>query len=415
MDKKIEKPSWKKKWPVAVIGILIVGLLIVYAYRMLTKESYRLDRSRMTTSTVQEMDFQDIILIDGTVEPITSVLVNTPEGGTVEELFAEDGVPVRKGDPLVRLDNPSLLLSYMTQETAIVEQINNLRNLKLSLEREERNLEESLIDTEYELTRNERQFKTDTVLYAQSVLAVNDFKDTYNEYRYRVTKRDFLEDQFQATSINNRDQIQRINKSINLMERNLDVIHANMDKLLVRAPVSGMLSSFNPVIGEAFNGRQTIAKIDVQEGFKIRGQVDEYYLSRVRPGLKATFAFSGEAIELEIMKVLPEVEGGDFAVEMKFTGEVPDKITTGQSLQIKLQLSATSQAVVIPRGSYYQTSGGRYVFVLVEDGKAIKRPIRIGRQNPTYYEVLEGLSAGETFITSSYDLYKNFETVEIKN
>lgn len=413
MDKKIEKPGKARQYIIygSVTAIFIV--IVFFAFRMLNKKVYRLDEDKITVREVIEQDFQDIILIDGTIEPITSVLVNTPEGGTVEKIYAEDGTLVEQGTPLVQLGNPSLMLSYMTQETAIVEQINNLRSLKLSLEKDQRDLAEALIDMEYELTRQTREFKTDTFLLVRGAIAVNEYQETYDNYEYRETKRDFLEDNFLTTRENNSDQIRRINRSIDLMERNLDVIHANIEKLLVRAPVSGMLSSFDPVIGEAFNGNQTIAKIDVLEGFKVRGQVDEYYLSKVRPGLRARFSFSGQSVELEVKKVLPEVEGGKFAIELVFVDEAPEAITNGQSLQIRLELSAASKAVLIPRGNFYQTSGGRFVFVLSGDSNAEKRYIRIGRQNPSYYEVLEGLEAGERIITSSYDAYKDFETVQL--
>jgi HlyD family secretion protein len=415
MDRKIEKPKWNRKLVTYGSAAVILVILGFFALRTLNKKTYRLDRDKITVKEVIQQDFQDIILIEGTVEPITSVLVNTPEGGNVEEIFAEDGVYVTRGTPLVQLSNPTLMLSYMTQETAIVEQINNLRNLKLSLEKDQRDLTESLIDIEYQLTRQTRAFQTDTFLLVRGAIPVNDYQDTYDNYLYHEIKREFLQENVTTTRENNRDQIARINKSIEMMERNLDVIHANIEKLLVRAPVSGMLSSFDPVIGEAFSGNQTIAKIDVMEGFKVRGSVDEYYLSRVKTGQSARFSFDGKSVELKVKKVLPEVEGGNFAIELVFVDEVPESITNGQSLQIRLELSAASQATLIPRGNFYQTSGGRFVFVMEGEDMAVRRDIRIGRQNPSYYEVLEGLSPGERIITSSYDAFRDFESIQLTN
>ena len=416
MDRKIEKSKWSKKRITYGVAAILLGVIAFFAFSMLNKKVYKQDRDKVTVKSVIEENFQDIILIEGSVEPITSVLVNTPEGGTVEEVFIEDGEMVTKGTPLVRLNNPSLLLSYMTQETAIVEQINNLRNLKLSLEKDQRTLTESLIDIEYELTKQQRAFRSDTFLFVRGAIPVNDYQDTYDNYQYQETKREFLQDNVTTTSQNNKDQIARINKSVRMMERNLDVIHSNIEKLLVRAPASGLLSSFDPVIGEAFTGRQTIAKIDVMEGFKIRGKVDEYYLSQVKTGQLARFSFSGQVVELKVKKVLSEVLGGKFDIELIFAREVPEDITNGQSLQIRLELSAASMATLIPRGNFYQTSGGRFVYVMSDDDKqAIKRDIKIGRQNPSYYEVLEGLSAGERIITSSYDSYKNFESILLTN
>jgi HlyD family secretion protein len=183
--------------------------------------------------------------------------------------------------------------------------------------------------------------------------------------------------------------------------------------MLVRAPVSGMLSSFDPIIGESFTRNQTVAKIDVQSGFKIKGQVDEYYLSRVKPGQLARFSLDGEMVDLQVKKVLPEVVNRRFDIELVFVSEVPASVTLGQSLQVRLELSKAQRSLMIPRGNYFQSSGGQYVFVLDGEGEAHKRFIKLGNQNPSYYQVLEGLEKGEQFITSSYDDYKNYETILI--
>jgi HlyD family secretion protein len=413
MDRKIDKDRWTTK-RLLYIGLVIVALVLsVFGFRSLNKKVYKLDRNRITVKEVKSGDFQDIILIEAVVEPIVSVLVNTSAGGMVEEVFIEDGIMVQKGTPLLKLNNPSAMLGYMTQETAIVEQMNNLQNLKLSLEKDQRNLTESLIDVEHQLSINERNFKIDTLLFDQGVIAKNNYKDTEEAYKYQQKKRAFLQENVSKSREDNKIQIKRINRSIVMMERNLEVIHSNMEKMLVRAPVTGRLSSFDPVIGKSFAGRQTIAKIDVLKGFKIIGQVDEYYLSTVKYGQAARFSFNGEIIELKIKKVLPEVINGRFEVELLFVDGAPSAIRTGLSLQVRLELSEASQAIMIPRGNFFHAFGGQYVFVMNGEGKAQKRKIRIGRQNPSYYEVLEGLDAGEQFITSSYESYKNFETITI--
>ena len=211
----------------------------------------------------------------------------------------------------------------------------------------------------------------------------------------------------------NKVQIQQINTSISLMQRNLDLIHENIEKMLVRAPVTGMLSSFDPVIGESYVNNQNVAKIDVQAGFKIKGQVDEYYLSTVKPGQLAQFSFDGELIDLKVKKVLPEVVSRRFEIELVFVNEAPKSVTIGQSLQVRLELSKAQKSLLIPRGNYFQSSGGQYVFVLDGKGEAQKRYIKLGSQNPSYYQVLEGLSEGEEFITSSYDDFKNYESIKI--
>ena len=211
----------------------------------------------------------------------------------------------------------------------------------------------------------------------------------------------------------NKVQIYQINKSIALMQRNLDMIHENIEKMLVRAPVTGMLSSFDPDLGESYSRNQTVAKIDVQSGFKINGQVDEYYLSTVKPGQLAQFSVNGNLIDLKVKKVLPEVVNRRFEIELIFVNEAPKSITIGQSVQVRLELSKSQRSLMIPRGDYFQSSGGQYVFVLDGEGEAHKRTIKLGSQNPSYYQVLGGLSEGEEFISSSYDQFRNYETIKI--
>jgi HlyD family secretion protein len=415
MDKKIEKKKWSQKRLFYIAGAALFILLSFFGLNTLNRKIYKVDSTKISVKEVIEGDFQDMILIDGDIEPINLVLVNTLEGGTVDEIFIEDGIMIEKGTPLLRLSNPAVTLGYMNQETAIVEQVNNLRNLRLSLEKEQRNLTETLIDSENTLADVERSYKVDSVLYSKEIIAKNDFIDMREAYKYHQKKRDFMNTNVKKSAKDNKAQIGQINQSINMMQRNLEMIHDNVEKMLVRAPVTGMLSSFDPVIGESYVRNQTVAKIDVQAGFKIKGQVDEYYLSSVKPGQLARFSFDGNLIELKVKKVLPEVVNRRFEVELVFVNEAPKAITIGQSVQVRLELSKAQKSLMIPRGSYFQSSGGQYVFVLDEQGEAHKRIIKLGSQNPSYYQVLEGLSEGEQFVSSSYDDFKNYETIEIKN
>ncbi|MCB0651109.1 MAG: efflux RND transporter periplasmic adaptor subunit [Saprospiraceae bacterium] len=415
MDRRIEKKKWSTQRILYLAGIALLFLLVFFVFKNLNKKVYKLDPSKISVKKVEKGDFQDMILIDGDVEPIKLVLVNTLEGGAVEDIFIEDGVRVTKGTPLLRLSNPSVTLGYMNQETAIVEQINNLRNLKLSLEKDQRNLAESLIDSENNFLQALRSFKTDSALFVQHVIAENDFIKIRDAYDYRLKKRDFMEINVKKSEEENRIQIKQINNSVAMMEQYLELIHENMEKMLVKAPVSGMLSSFDPDLGESFLPNQTVAKIDVQSGFKINGQVDEYYLNKVQTGQRARFSFDGQLVNLKVAKVLPEVVNRRFQIELEFEGQIPKNISIGQSLQLRLELSDTRESIMIPRGNYFQSSGGQYVYVLDDEGEAHKRYIKLGSQNPSYYEVLEGLEVGERFITSSYDEYKNFETIVINN
>jgi len=413
MDKKIKKKKWDRTKTIYLAGTIAFVVLAFFGFKTINKKTYKLNASKISVKKVISGDFQDVILIDGNVESINLVLVNTLEGGNVDEIFKEDGIMVEKGTPLVKLSNPAVELGYMNQETAIIEQINNLRSLKLSLEKDQRDLTESLIDSENSLADVERDFKVDSVLFTKDVIAKNDYIDRKETYKYLQNKRDFMNTNVKKSRVDNKVQIGQINKSIVLMHRNLNLIHENLEKMLVRAPASGMLSSFDPVIGESYSNNQTVAKIDVQSGFKIKGQVDEYYLSMVKPGQLAQFSFDGELIDLKVKKVLPEVINRRFEIELAFVNDAPESITIGQSLQVRLELSKAQRSLLIPRGNYFQSSGGQYVFVIDGEGKAHKRNIKLGNQNPSYYQVLEGLEEGEEFISSSYDRYKNYESIKI--
>lgn len=413
MDRKIEKKKWTPKKVYTMIGIGALVLIAFFGFKTFNKKVYTVESSRITTKKVVEGDFQEVILIEGDIEPVNLVLVNTLEGGTVEEIFIEDGIFVEKGTPLVKLSNPSVELNYMNQETAIIEQINNLRNLKLSLEKDQRNLAEALIDSENSLADVKRDYKVDSVLYAKDLIARNDYDDREQSYQYQQTKRDFMHKNVRKSASDNNIQIEQINQSIGMMQRNLEMIHQNIERMLVKAPVDGMLSSFDPVIGESYDRNQTVAKIDVQSGFKIKGAVNEYYLSSVKPGQLARFSFDGKTVDLKVKKVLPEVINRNFEIELVFVDEVPENITIGQSIQVRLELSKAQTSIMIPTGSYFQSSGGQYVYVLDDDGHAHKRNIKLGSHNPRYYQVLEGVAVGEEIITSSYDAYKNYETIKI--
>ena len=415
MDRKIIKKKWSQKKVYYIVGSVLLIVLLFFGFKSINKKIYKVNASKISIKEVIEDDFQDMILIDGDIEPIDLVLVNTLEGGTVEEIFIEDGIMVEKGTPLVRLSNPSVTLQYMNQETAIVEQINNLRNLKLSLEKDQRNLVESLIDSENTLAEIERTYKVDSVLFSKDIIARNDYVNMRESYKYQQIKREFMNNNVKKSTGDNKIQIEQINKSIAMMQRNLDLIHLNIEKMLVRAPVSGMLSSFDPVLGESYLRNRTVAKIDVQAGFKIKGQVDEYYLSTVKSGQLARFSFDGNLVELKVKKVLPEVVNRRFEVELVFVDKAPKDITIGQSVQVRLELAKAQRSLMISRGSYFQSSGGQYVYVLDDNGEAHKRYIKLGSQNPSYYQVLEGLEEGERFISSSYNDFKNYETIKIKN
>ena len=413
MDKKITENRWTLKRIGLRVGVPVLVVLVIVGFRLIGKKVYVIEAEKVKTAKVIYADFKDEVLINGTIEPITTVFVNATEGGTVAEVFVEDGAFVEKGRPLLKLSNPTVLLQYMTQETAIVEQVNNLRNIKLELDKNQRQLKEDLLDMEYNLAEVKRKFKVDTVLFMREAIARNEFLKTNENYRYQVKKKALLENTVKKESNDYHVQISQINASIDLMQRNLSVIRDNIEGLTVKAPISGRLSSFNPVIGKSFSRGESLGKISVQHGYLVRSEVDQYYVTAVKPGQVGTFNFNGKDVLLEVKKVLPEVVNGKFQIDFKFLEGEPEKLRQGQNLQIRLALAATQKSLIIPKGSYYHSTGGRWVYVVNELGEGTKRNISIGKQNPDCYQVISGVEEGEVIITSSYDHYKNNEFLKI--
>lgn len=330
----------------------------------------------------------------------------------MEEIFVEDGTMVDEGTPLLRLSNSSLMLDYMNRETQVIEQINNLRNTRLSIEENTRATSDQLIDVEYQLNEAIRQLKMDSSLYLNEVISQDEYLSSKNNTDYLRKKAKFLRESIEYESQNRKQQLKRIGRSIDLMERNLEAIRANLENLVIKAPISGQLTSFNPQLGESKSRGQVLGTIDVMNGYKVRAMIDEFYLSRIREGQEGKFTLSGQEFGLRISRVIPEVSNGQFEAQLVFADSVPERITRGQTLPIRLALSNTFEAVLIPRGGFYQSTGGNWVFVMDGEGRAVRRDVKLGRQNTEYIEVLEGLKEGDRVLTNSYTSFD--EATEIK-
>lgn len=414
MDKIIEK----KKWPLNKVRLYIgiASLVLLLIYLILISSSSRtltIDRDRATIETVRAGLFFDNIPITGVVEPLQSIYITAAEGGNVEEIFVEDGVMVTRGTPLLRLSNANLMLDFMNRETQIIEQINNLRNTRLTIEQNKRSLTDQLIDVDYQLIEAERQFKMDSALHSESVIADNQFEASRNNIDYLRKKRDFTKRNIDREEAIQSSQLSRIDGSISLMERNLEAIRRNLENLTIKAPIDGQLTGFNHYLGQTKQRGEALGQVDVTNGFLVRCSVDEYYLSRVRRDQSATFNFNGKTHNLVVTKVLPQVVNGQFQVEMNFEDSIPPGIRRGQTLQIKLSLSTEVEAVIVPRGGFYQSTGGNWVFVITDDG-ASRRDVNLGRQNTEFIEVLSGLEPGEEIITNSYTNYGEAEEIRFK-
>jgi len=413
MDRHIEKSFWSKyrvgTWLGVAAMLLVVSAFVVKALGF----THEVSADRLSINEVKLEGFKEVIPVNGTVEPITSIMVNTVEGGRVEEVFVQEGASVTRGDALLRLSNTALSLDFMNRETQIIEQINNLRSTRIALLQNQRQSEDQLIEIENQLKIVVRQYRTDTLLASKK--AISELALFNSERAHEITNRKFELAKTRAYEDERyrRTQIARIDGSIELMERNLDAIRKNLENLVIKAPLTGQLNSFDHELGATLQRGQNVGRVDNLESFKISAQVDQYYLNRVRQGLEAEFDYGGNTYKLALSKVSPTVAGGQFEVEFNFTDQRPENLIRGQLFQIRISLSAESEALLVSKGAFFQSSGGKWMYVLDEEGKASQRPVELGRQNTKYIEVLGGLQKGEKVITSSYEAFKEHQYIKI--
>lgn len=413
MDTKVQNKKSKFKIFIFIgIGILALGTLL--AFSLLRKKSLNVEASRITIREIKKGNFDDIVILNGKIEPLNSILINVVEGGAVQEVFVEDGSMVREGEPLMRIYNPNTELSYLQQETAIIEQINNLKNLKISLTNQELELEKELILIQHDFIDAEQQYNLDKNLYASEIIAAKDYNKSLENFRYQGKRKDVIQSSVNKEKQARAVQIKSINEALSKMDRNLEILRNNKQNFLVLATATGRLSSFDPTLGQHINAGESIGKIDIMDGYKLTAKVDEYYISRLEPAQSGTIESKGQTYEVMISKVLPEVKEGQFQVDMVFKNEFPEDLRMGMSFSIKIYLSESSESLLISKGSFYQDTAGKWIFVMDGDHKAVRRNIQLGRENPIYYEVLEGLKVGDKVITSSYEDYKNIEILTIK-
>lgn len=413
MDRQIKKSFWSKyrigTWLGVVSVLLVVSAFVLKALGF----THEVSADRLSISAVKLEGFKEVIPVNGTVEPITSIMVNTVEGGRVEEVFVQEGATVVKGDALLRLSNTAVSLDFMNRETQIIEQINNLRSTRIALLQNQRQSEDQLIEIENQLKIVTRQYKTDTLLASKK--AISDLELFNSERAHEITNKKFSLAKTRAYEDERyrRTQIARIDGSIELMERNLDAIRKNLENLVIKAPLTGQLNSFDHELGATLQRGQNVGRVDNLESFKVSALVDQYYLNRVRQGLEAEFDYGGHTYSLTLSKVSPTVAGGQFEVEFNFGEERPENLTRGQLFQVRISLSAESEALLVPKGAFFQSSGGKWMYVLDQEGKASQRPVELGRQNTKYIEVLGGLQNGERVITSSYEAFKEHQDIKI--
>ncbi|MCC6287430.1 MAG: HlyD family efflux transporter periplasmic adaptor subunit [Chitinophagaceae bacterium] len=416
MDRVIQKKKWSTKRILTIVGIAaIIGLIGASYYFTSGKPKLNVDTERITVSEVKQGVFQETIPVNGVVLPLTSIYLDAQEGGRVEEKFVEDGTIMKKGQPILRLSNTDLLMTLMSQQNTVYNtltqmQINNNNALQNTVSKLNQ-----MADVESQLKESERLYNLNKDLYEQKVIGSQEFKQSEINYNYLLDKKMLTERILEQDSLSRLQQSKQDKQSYAGSQQALNIMQKKVGDLIVRAPVDGQLTSLDAEIGENKNKGQRLGQIDVLSGFKVRVDVDEHYISRIYPGQKGRFTFADSTYELEIKKVFTQVTNGRFQVDMEFTGKVPKGIRRGQTLQTLLALSEERKALLLPRGGFFQQTGGNWIFKVSEDGsRAYRVNIVLGNQNQDYYEVTEGLNPGDKVITSSYENYVNMQELILK-
>jgi HlyD family secretion protein len=416
MDRKIKK----KKWPprkIALVGsIAAFVLILLYLFLFqFSSSSLNVEKDRITISTVEKGPFLEYIPIQGNVMPISRRSLATSEGGRVDKLFMEAGTMVKKDEPILKLVNTDLLLNIMWREADFIQQSNQLRQVRLNMEQYQQALRQQMNTIENELAKQKSAFERNQKLYKDNLLSEFDFEKCRLDYEYQVRNHDIVAESQKKELEFRQDQLKSLEEQLRRMESNLQASKQKLDALVIRAPISGQLSSLDAEIGQFKAPGAEIGQIDVLDAFSVRAQIDEFYITRVRAGQKGDFDLGQKTYDLKIRRVFPEVREGKFEVDFDFVGPPPPDIRRGQTLYIHLELGDVSEAILVAKGGFFQTTGGNWVYALDQGGKfAVKRFIRIGRQNPQVYEVLEGLQPGDKVITSSYEGFGDMERLILK-
>lgn len=408
MDRIIEKKKGlalvfsRKALPWWLGAMLLV--FILWAALRDNASTLRVNGDTLNIATVEQGEFNDYIRISGQVQPMTTIQLSPLEGGVVEEIYIEEGSQVRKGDVILSLSNENLDMQILNSEAELAEKENILRNTMISMEQQKLSVQQERLQLEMEVRRFRRAYEQQKALYDEKLIAREAFLQAEEDYRLAIDKLELVRNRELQDSLYRTAEIEQMEESLENMRINMQMIRRRKDNLDIKAPIDGELGLLDAVLGQSIASGTKIGQINDLSSYKIEAQIDEHYIDRVFAGLDATFERQDETFAATIRKVYPEVREGKFKADFKFTGQQPENIRTGQTYYLNLQLGQPEEAVLIPRGSFYQQTGGQWIYVVDGSGdRAVRRDIRIGRQNPQYYEVLAGLDPGEKVIISGYD------------
>lgn len=418
MDRIIEKKKgFFTKKTLWISLVVLVVLLIAYSIIFGDKSSrLNVEKDKLTIETVIQGEFKDYIAQIGTVEPIKTVYLSSTEGGSrVESILVEEGAHVKEGEILVKFSNTGLVLSISNYEAEVARISNELRNARLLMEQQTLQSKSQLLEVDYACRQRKREFERNEVLHREKLISDEEFQLSREQYEISVQQMELLKENLEQDSIFRSVQVAQLERSLARMQQNLEIVQERLERLNYRAPVDGELASLTLEEGQVVNMGDRIGQIHILTSYKLRVEIDEYYISKVTHGLKAECDFSGTLYPAKITKIYPEVKGGRFAVDMEFTEKVPENIRIGQTSRIRLELGQPMEAVMVPRGGFFQSTGGQWIFVVDKSGEfAYRRPIRIGSMNPRYYEILEGLEPGEQVIVSGYENFGDADKLIFK-
>ena len=416
MDKPIEKKNKVTKKHLWIAFGVILVLFVSWNLLFGDKSSkLNVETDKISIARVEESFFKNYISVTGTVEPITTVFLDATEGGRVEEIVAEEGNMVKEGELLVRLSNTSLILEISNYEALVSRTSNELRQAQLLMDQQTLNSRSQILDVEYDIVKRKRDYDNNKVLLKGNHISQEEYDISEERLELSQKKITLLKENLKKDSIFRSVQVGALEKSVDRMQDNLVLVNEKLEGLNFGAPVSGELASLDLEIGQVLSRGQRIGQINILDSYKMRVEIDEYYISKVSKGLIGECDFSGRFYKGKIAKIYPEVTAGNFYSDMVFIDSVPSRIKIGQTSRIKLELGTPKTAILIPRGGFYQSTGGQWVYIIDPSGKfAEKRKISLGAQNPRYYEVLEGLKPGEKVIVSSYDNFGDADKLILK-
>lgn len=419
MDKKIEPKKGMalllSKKAIPYWSALLVVAFVLYLILRDNVSTLRIDNEALSISEVVSGDFNDYIRVNGQVQPMTTVQISSLETGVVKEIYMEEGAKVKTGDKILRLANENLDMQILNSEADLAEKENLLRNTMISMEQQRLSVNQDMLQFEMEVKRSRRLYLSQKALYEENLIAKEDFLKAEEDYQLAEGRLELVRERSVQDSLYRSVQVKQMQESLDNMRLNMQMIRKRKENLIISAPIDGEIGLLDVVLGESVSSGGKIAQINNLDSYKIEAQIDEHYIDRVSPGLEADFERQDESYRAVIRKVYPEVRDGKFKADFKFIGGQPENIRTGQTYYLNLQLGQSKEAVLVPRGTFYQKTGGRWIYVLTADGsKAYKREIKIGRQNPQYYEVLDGLQPGEQVITSGYDNFGDNECLVIR-